>query len=111
MNMREALVRVARFHLKLALGDYGGTVGDPADMLHSVERALLCLERADKPADHTCNTVQATIHDSVYVPLLDVCIRNDRIYFCDMQAESAPWVYLAEDLSVEEVGTPDEHEP
>lgn len=98
MTPRDALVRVARFHLRLAEQDLACDAAETA--VYFALQAQLCLERI--VGGHSLLPIMVLSHSPI-ADGLEVRVVGEGVFCWDMQAESAPWIEIAADLSYEEV--------
>lgn len=104
MTPRDALVRVARFHARLVADD--NCRHDTSVSEHFLQISYACLQTTREPQ----RWGQVMVVSSGYplsTDLVEVRLVEERVLCRDLQAESAPWVEIAEDLSCEEVESPD----
>lgn len=104
MTPQDALVRVARFHARLVSDD--DCRHDISVAEHFLQISYACLQIVREPRRRG----RAMVVSSGYplsTDLVEVRIVEERVLCRDLQAESAPWIEIAEDLSYEEVEGPD----
>lgn len=104
-NIREAIERVACFHMKLAHEDSTNEL-----RLYFARTAVACLERLENEGNMAgMDRAEITVSDSLYdetvihIRIVGEPDGSNAVLCWDPNAESAPWVSVAEDLSYEEV--------